>query len=90
VVNALEALFQDEEPVLRRRASYTLGVLDVHDAVDSLSTALSDPQKDVRMEVVSALAAIGNDAAGEALRGTLSIAASDASFAGHVVDAWGR
>lgn len=89
-VTALEARLQDEEPVLRRRAAYTLGVLDAQDAVDSLSAALSDPQKDVRMEVVSALAAIGNDAAGEALRGTLSIAASDASFAGHVVDALGQ
>ncbi len=89
-VTALEARLQDEEPVLRRRAAYTLGVLDAQDGVDSLSAALSDPQKDVRMEVVSALAAIGNDAAGEALRGTLSIAASDASFAGHVVDALGQ
>jgi len=90
VVTALEARLQDEEPVLRRRAAYTLGVLGVADAVDSLGAALSDPQKDVRMEVVSALASIGNDAAGEALRGTLSIAASDASFAGHVVDALGQ
>ena len=90
VVTALEARLQDEEPVLRRRAAYTLGVLGAADAVDSLGAALSDPQKDVRMEAVSALAAIGNDAAGEALRGTLSIAASDASFAGHVVDALGQ
>jgi hypothetical protein len=82
VVTSLEARLQDEEPVLRRRAAYTLGVMGAADAVDSLGAALSDPQKDVRMEVVSALAAIGTDGAGEALRGTLSIAASDASFAG--------
>jgi HEAT repeat protein len=90
VVTALEARLQDEEPVLRRRAAYTLGMLAAADAVDSLGAALSDPKKDVRMEVVSALASIGNDAAGEALRGNLSIAASDASFAGHVVDALGQ
>jgi len=90
VVTSLEARLQDEELVLRRRAAYTLGLLGAADAVDSLGAALSDPQKDVRMEAVSALAGIGNDAAGEALRGTLSIAASDASFAGHVVDALGQ
>lgn len=90
VVTSLEARLKDEEPVLRRRAAYTLGVLGAEDAVDSLGAALSDPQKDVRMEAVSALSAIGNDAAGEALRGTLSIAASDASYAGHVVDALGQ
>ena len=90
VVTSLEARLQDEEPVLRRRSAYTLGVLGAADAVDSLGAALSDPQKDVRMEAVSALAAIGNDAAGEALRGILSIAASDAAFAGHVVDALGQ
>jgi len=90
VVTSLEARLQDEEPMLRRRAAYTLGVLGAADAVDSLGAALSDPQNDVRMEAVSALAAIGNDAAGEALRGILSIAASDAAFAGHVVDALGQ
>jgi len=90
VVTAIEARLQDEEPALRRRAAYTLGVLGAKDAIDSLGAALSDPQKDVRMEAVSALAAIGGDAAGETLRGTLSIAASDASFAGHVVDALGQ
>jgi HEAT repeat protein len=90
VVAALEASLQDEEPALRRRAAYTLGLLGAADAVDSLGAALSDPQKDVRMEAVSALAAIGNHAAGEALRSVLSIAASDASFAGHVVDALGQ
>ncbi len=90
VTGALEARLQDEEAALRRRAAYTLGVLAVPDAVDSLGTALSDPQKDVRLEAASALAAIGNDAAGEALTGILSIAASDASFAGHIVDALGQ
>jgi len=90
VVTALEARLQDEEPVLRRRAAYTLGVLGAPDAVDSLGAALSDPQMDVRMEAVGALASIGNDAAGEALKGTLSIAASDSDFAGHVVDALGQ
>jgi HEAT repeat protein len=90
VVTALEARLQDEEPVLRRRAAYTLGVLDAASAVDSLAAALSDPSKDVRLEAASALAGIGNDAAGEALRSTLSIATSDATFAGHVVDALGQ
>jgi len=90
VVTALEARLQDEEPVLRRRAAYTLGVLEAASAVDSLAAALSDPNKDVRLEAASALAGIGNDAAGEALRSTLSIATSDATFAGHVVDALGR
>jgi HEAT repeat protein len=90
VVTALEARLQDEEPVLRRRAAYTLGVLEAASAVDSLAAALSDPNKDVRLEAASALAGIGNDAAGEALRSTLSIATSDATFAGHVVDALGQ
>jgi HEAT repeat protein len=90
VVTGFEARLQDDEPALRCRAAYTLGVLAAQDAVDSLGVALSDPQKDVRLEAASALAAIGNDAAGEALRGTLSIASSDASFAGHIVDALGR
>ncbi len=90
VVTSLEARLQDEEPALRRRAAYTLGVLGDPDAVDSLGAALGDPQKDVRMEAVSALAAIGNPSAGEALRRTLSIAASDSAFTGHVVDALGK
>jgi HEAT repeat protein len=75
---------------LRRRAAYTLGVLRAADAVDTLGTALSDPEKSIRMEAVSALASIGNDPAGEALRGSLSVASSDASFTGHVVDALGQ
>jgi HEAT repeat protein len=90
VVSALEARLQDEEPSLRRRAAYTLGVLRAADAVDTLGTALSDPEKSIRMEAVSALASIGNDPAGEALRGSLSVASSDASFTGHVVDALGQ
>jgi HEAT repeat protein len=90
VVSAFEARLQDEEPELRRRAAYSLGVLGAPDAVDGLGNALSDPQKDVRIEAVAALASIGNDPAGEALKGTLSIAASDAEFAGHVVDALGQ
>jgi HEAT repeat protein len=90
VVTAFEARLSDEEPGLRRRAAYTLGVLGAADAVDTLSTALSDPEKDVRNEAVRALAAIGNDAAGESLRGTLSLAASDGGFAGLVVDALGQ
>src|SRR3972149_7449451 len=73
VVTPLEARLQDEEPMLRRRAAYTLGVLGAADAVDSLGAALSDPQNDVRMEAVSALAAIGNDAAGGGPRGILSV-----------------
>jgi HEAT repeat protein len=89
-VSAFEARLQDEEPELRRRAAYSLGVLGAPDAVDGLGNALSDPQKDVRIEAVAALASIGNDPAGEALKGTLSIAASDAEFAGHVVDALGQ
>ncbi len=90
VVTALEARLQDEEATLRRRAAYTLGVLKAPDAVDSLGAALGDSNKDVRMEAVSALAAIGNPPAGEALRGALSMAGSDASFSGHVVDALGE
>jgi HEAT repeat protein len=90
VVTAFEARLQDEESVLRRRAAYSLGVLGSPDGVDSLGAALSDPEKDVRMEAASALAAIGNDAAGEALRGSLSLAATEPDFAGRVVDALGQ
>jgi hypothetical protein len=58
VVTGLEARLQDEEPELRRRAAYTLGVLETPDAVDTLSAALGDTDKSVRMEAVSALATI--------------------------------
>jgi HEAT repeat protein len=90
VVTGLEARVSDEEPALRRRAAYTLGVLEAADAVDTLGSALSDPEKDVRMEAVTALAVIGNDGAGQALEAALAVAAADTEFAGHVVDALGR
>jgi HEAT repeat protein len=90
VVAGFEARLQDEESGLRRRAAHSLGVLEAKDAVDSLGAALSDPQKDVCMEAASALASIGTDAAGEALKGALSIATSDPAFAGQLVDALGH
>ncbi len=88
VVNALELRLQDEEPSLRRRAAFSLGVLRAKDAVDSLAAALYDPSKDVRMESVDALGKIGTPEAGEALRSALSGTQSD--IAGNVVDALGK
>jgi HEAT repeat protein len=90
VVTGLEARLSDEEPALRRRAAYTLGVLEAADAVDTLGAALSDPEKDVRMEAVTALASIGDDAAGQALKAALAVAGADTEFTGHVVDGLGR
>jgi HEAT repeat protein len=90
VVTAFEARLQDEQGALRRRAAYSLGVLHAADAVDSLAASLSDPDKDVRFESVKALAAIGNPPAGDALKGSLSVAASDSAYAGHIVDALGQ
>lgn len=88
VVNGLELRLQDEEPSLRRRAAFSLGVLRAQDAVDSLGAALYDPSKDVALEAVDALAKIGTPDAGEALRGAL--ASSQTEMAGRVVDAVGQ
>jgi HEAT repeat protein len=89
VVGALELRLQDEEPVLRRRAAYSLGVLSAKDAVGTLAAALYDPSKDVRLEAVEALGKIGNDAAGEALRGALESSVTPEMTA-LIIDALGR
>jgi HEAT repeat protein len=89
VVSGLELRLQDEEPVLRRRAAYSLGVLSAKDAVDTLAAALYDPSKDVRLEAVDALGKIGTDAAGEALRGALDSSVTP-DMTGAVIDALGR
>jgi HEAT repeat protein len=89
VVDGLELRLQDEEPVLRRRAAYSLGVLSAKDAVDTLGAALYDPSKDVRLEAVDALGKIGTDPAGEALRGALEGSVTP-DMTGAVIDALGR
>jgi HEAT repeat protein len=88
VVTALELRLQDEEPGLRKRAAYSLGVLRAKDAVDSLAASLYDPVDDVRLQSVEALGQIGTPDSGEALRAALSGATSDTT--GSVVDALGR
>jgi HEAT repeat protein len=88
VVNGLELRLQDEQPSLRRRAAFSLGVLRAKDAVDSLGASLYDPSKDVALESVDALGKVGTPEAGEALRGALT--SSQAEMAGRVVDALGK
>ncbi|MGH9318498.1 MAG: HEAT repeat domain-containing protein, partial [Vicinamibacteria bacterium] len=58
-------------------------------AVDTLGAALSDPVSEVRLEAVRALASIGTDEAGEALRGALTVEKSG-GMTGDVVDALGQ
>lgn len=81
VVSGFEVRMQDEEPGLRQRAAYSLGVLDATDAVDTLGAALYDPAKNVRLQAIDALGEIGSDEAGEALRGALRDGSKDISAA---------
>jgi HEAT repeat protein len=67
VVRALEARLRDDEPSLRKKAAYTLGMLRAEEAVPSLVGALPDMELDVRNEVVAALGRIGTDEAGQTL-----------------------
>jgi HEAT repeat protein len=87
VVEGLESRLQDEEPDLRQRAAYSLGVLDAPDAVDTLGAALYDPEKKVRLQAIEALGKIGSNEAGEALRGALRDGSGDIAAA--AVDALG-
>ena len=88
VADAVSAQLQDEEPSIRRRAAYTLGVLGSESAVAALSSSLYDGDKRVRREAIHALAQIGSDDSGEALRDALGGTANDLS--GDVIDALGR
>lgn len=88
VADAVTARLQDEEPVIRRRAAYTLGVLGAESAVAGLSSSLYDGDKSVRREAIHALSEIGSDDAGEALRDALGGAANE--LTGDVVDALGQ
>ena len=81
VVSGFEVRMQDEEPNLRQRAAYSLGVLGATDAVDTLGAALYDPAKNVRLQAIDALGEIGSDEAGEALRGALRDGSKDISAA---------
>ncbi len=81
VVSGFEVRMQDEEPSLRQRAAYSLGVLGATDAVDTLGAALYDPAKNVRLQAIGALGEIGSDEAGEALRGALRDGSKDISAA---------
>jgi HEAT repeat protein len=88
VEDAVATRLQDEEPAIRRRAAYTLGVLGAESAVAALGSSLYDGDKSVRREAIHALAQIGSDEAGEALRDALGGAAND--LTGDVVDALGH
>ena len=88
VEDSVAARLQDEEPAIRRRAAYTLGMLGAETQVAALSSSLYDGDKSVRREAIHALAEIGSDSAGEALRDALGGAAND--LTGDVVDALGR
>ena len=88
VADAVTARLQDEEPAIRRRAAYTLGVLGAESAVAGLSSSLYDRDKSVRREAIRALSQIGSDDAGEALRDALGGAPND--LTGDVVDALGH
>jgi len=88
VTQAVAGLLQDEEPSLRRRAAYTLGVLGAASSVVPLAASLHDGDKNVRLTVVSALASIGTDEAGEVLRSALET--GDKDITGAAVDALGE
>ncbi len=88
IADAVTARLQDEEPAIRRRAAYTLGVLGAESAVAGLSSSLYDGDKSVRREAIHALSQIGSDDAGEALRDALGGAANE--LTGDVVDALGH
>ncbi|GMR22251.1 MAG: hypothetical protein BMS9Abin37_0587 [Acidobacteriota bacterium] len=88
VADAATARLQDEEPAIRRRAAYTLGILGAESAVPGLSSSLYDGDKSVRREAIHALSQIGSDDAGEALRDALGGAANE--LTGDVVDALGH
>lgn len=88
VVDAVSNRLQDEEPAIRRRAAYTLGIVGAERAVPALSSSLYDGDEDVRREAVRALAKIGSDEAGAALREALGAAKND--LTGEIVDALGE
>ena len=88
VIEALEARLQDEEPTLRRKAAFMLGILGAEDAISSLAVSLSDPSVKVRGDVVDALVRIGGDSAGRALKGSLNDPTT--IIRGKAIDALGR
>lgn len=88
VVDGVELRLQDEEPSLRRRAAFTLGMLGAPAAVDGLGNSLYDMDKSVRLEAVQSLARIGTDTAGEQLVRGLNESSKD--IAGPVIDALGE
>jgi HEAT repeat protein len=88
VEDAVAVRLQDEEPSLRRRAAYTLGVLGAQGAVPGLSASLYDGDESVRREAIHALAQIGTHEAGGALRDALGGASNE--LTGDVIDALGH
>ena len=88
VVKALETRLGDEEPSIRKRAAYTLGVLQSESSVAVLVQAMPDTVQSVRTEVIVALGRIGTDAAGQAL--VRALADSSSETRQHAIDALGH
>jgi HEAT repeat protein len=88
VEDSVAVRLQDEEPSIRRRAAYTLGVLGAESGVSALSASLYDGDKSVRREAIHALSQIGTDDAGAALRDALGGAANE--LTGDIIDALGH
>ena len=88
VIQAVEARLRDEEPSIRQRAVYILGILEIEESVEVLARALPDMNQDVRNEVVVALGRIGGDVAGQALIRALADSSKDTRR--RVMEALGR
>jgi HEAT repeat protein len=88
VIRALETRVGDEDPSIRKRAVYTLGVLGSESSVGVLVRALPDTNQSVRSEAVIALGRVGTDAAGQALIRALADSSSETRR--HAIDALGH
>jgi len=88
VVRAVEARLRDEEPSIRQRAVYMLGILEIEESVEVIARALPDMNQDVRNEVVLALGRIGGEVAGQALIRALADSSKDTRR--RVMEALGR
>ncbi len=88
VIKALETRLGDEEPSIRQRAAYTLGVLQSEGSVAALVRAMPDTVQSVRTEVIVALGRVGTDSAGQAL--VRALADSSSETRQHAIDALGH
>jgi cyclophilin family peptidyl-prolyl cis-trans isomerase/HEAT repeat protein len=86
-VDDLEALLQDPEGRVRRRAALAIGRVGLAEGVEPLGRALEDPDAEVREMAAFALGLTGAPAATEAL--TAALADSDPRVQGRAAEALG-